>query len=1054
MTVNPITPERWRRIEELLDEALELPAGQVAAFLDRACAGDAELRSSVERLLTADRAAGGFMAVPAYAAAASLLTEFDTPFMAAGGLPGELEGREIGPYRIVRRIGSGGMGVVYLARDLRLDRTVAVKLLPADWAGTPAARERFQREARLVSALDHPNICTLHDIGETEDGRLYLVMAYYQGETLKARLARGPLPVEEAVELAVQIGRGLARAHAAGIVHRDIKPANIVVTEHGEAKILDFGIAKSAGEAALTRTGSSLGTPAYMSPEQASGGAVDERTDVWSLGVLLYEMISGRQPFVADHPQAQIHAILQREPEPLDHGRHDLPAAVIRTVQRALTKDPARRTPSVAAFISDLYNATGPQALAAAARRRHWRALAAAGVLAAALLGFAGWWTWRGAQPGRGADAGVATPVRGGAEVAAVPEVGILPLVNRTGDASLDWYGEGVAHLVGSSLISSRHLRLAPELRVEPLIAVTGEAERIRRAAASGIDVLLSGEILPGPRGLTLAARCVETGSGRQIAARRFDGLAAKDLPHTVDEIAREVRKALNVPSSETVDVFAADFPAANPEAYESYVAGLRAFAAKNNGEAEAAFRRALRQAPGFTMARYRLAHTLAVVSSTDEAKVEILKALAEADRLPDREARYVRALDAYIDRHYDDAIQGYRGIVERYPHDIEAHYLLAIVLKGKGRYDEALAEVRLLFELVPEDTSLWDLSGETHLAQGNLHQAVQDFARFLALKPDSAEGHKLLGDTYRAERELPLAAGSYAKALRLDPKLRSAAVALAVTDALRGERAAARDRLQAVAADTGAAPRDRIDAVIELASLLRAEGRFRRAAESLAGLRELLAAERVRESLALSVRGTSLLELGEAAAARLLLERAVERSPGPATRYLFARGLLELQERRYGEVEKTAGQIVELALPADNPDRTEEKAAACLRGMRELAMNRPQAAVEELSRAVSLQGNEYVSYRLWLARAYLAAGNLPGALAAAHEAERAPESLKPRLDLELDRVRALLVLAQAQKAMGYPAEASALARRFLDRWQGADPGLPDIVLARRLAGP
>jgi tetratricopeptide (TPR) repeat protein len=426
---------------------------------------------------------------------------------------------------------------------------------------------------------------------------------------------------------------------------------------------------------------------------------------------------------------------------------------------------------------------------------------------------------------------------------------------------------------------------------------------------------------------------------------------------------------------------------------------------------------------------------------------------LAEADRLPDREARYVRALEAYVSRRYDDAIAGYQGIIERFPYETEAHYFLAIVLKSKGRYAESLAQTGILLRLEPENASLWDLSGETHLAQGRLSQAVQDFERFLALKPDSAEGHKLLGDTYRAEGELPLAAGSYAKALQLDPRLRSAAVALAVTDALRGERAAARERLQALVADTGAEPRDRIDAVFELASLLRAEGRFRRAAESLAGMRKLLAAEHVRESLALSVRGTSLLELGEAAAARPLLERAVERSPGPATRYLFARGLLELQERRYDEVEKTAGQIVELALPADNPDRTEEKAAACLRGMRELAMNRPQEAVEELSRAVSLQGNEYVSYRLWLARAYLAAGNLPGALAAAHEAERAPESLKPRLDLELDRVRALLVLARAQKAMGYPAEASALARRFLDRWQGADPGLSDIELARRLAG-
>jgi len=1050
MTDDPMNRERWHRIEEVLDEALELPAEEVSAFLDRACAGDGALRADVESLLDADRRAAGFLASPASAAAASLLNDAETPLLLPDAQPGDLEGRDMGPYRILRRIGSGGMGVVYLARDTRLDRTVALKLLPADWAGTAASRERFLREARLVSALDHPNICTLHDIGETDDGRLYLVMSYYPGETLKAKLARGALPVAEAVELAVQVGRGLARAHEAGIVHRDIKPANVIVTDHGEAKVLDFGIAKSAAETGLTRTGSSLGTPGYMSPEQALGQAVDGRTDVWSLAVVLYEMIAGRQPFAADHPQAQIHAILNREPEPLDRGRHDVPAAVTRAVGKAMTKDLGRRTPSVNAFIADLTATTGAQALAAAAHRRHWRALAAAGVLAAALLGTGGWWIWRGAH-GAPSSGGAAASVSRTAAVAAVPAVGVLPFVNRTGDASLDWYGEGVAGLVRDSLSASRHLQVVSGLRADPLAAVAGEGERARRAAESGITVLVIGEILPGQGGLTLAARCVETRTGRQLAARRFDGLAPKDLLHTADEVALEARKALNVPPTEAVDVFAADFATDNPEAYASFISGSRHLAAKRYDEAAVAFSRALRQAPEFTMARYRLAQTLATIGRTDEALVEIRKAVAKADRLADRDARYVRAFEAYVSRHYDDAVNAYRELSERYPYEIEGHYYLALLLRRMQRYDDALAQIAVLTRLEPENPNLWDLSGGTHLLKGNLHQAVQDFEHLLTLEPGSAEGHKMLGDAYRAEGELSLAASSYSEALRLDSRLDRAAVALAVTEALGGDRAAAERRLEKLVANRGASPRDRLDAAFELASLLRAEGRFRRAAEILASLEAPLASEKVRESLALSVRGTSLLELGDLSAARSLIDRAVRSFAGTPTRYLFARGLVELRENRLKDLEATVAKIQADALPADNPDRTEEKAAACLLGMRELQEGRPQGAVNAFARAVNLRGTEYASYKLWLAKAYLAAGVLSQALAAAHEASQPSDPANPRLDLELDRTRALLVLAQVHKAFGHPAEASDFAKRFLDRWQGADPGLPELGAAHGL---
>ena len=222
-------------------------------------------------------------------------------------------GTQLGPYEIVSQLGQGGMGVVYEARDPRLDRHVAIKLLPPDLTRDDTAKQRFLQEAKAASALDHPNICTIHEINETDDGQLYLVMAHYEGETLKERIARGPVELDDAIDIATQVGEGLAEAHKAGIVHRDIKPANLLVTKTGTAKILDFGLAKLAGTEGVTQTGTTVGTVAYMSPEQARGQEVDHRTDIWSLGVVLYEMLAGTPPFRGENLAAVVHAILERD---------------------------------------------------------------------------------------------------------------------------------------------------------------------------------------------------------------------------------------------------------------------------------------------------------------------------------------------------------------------------------------------------------------------------------------------------------------------------------------------------------------------------------------------------------------------------------------------------------------------------------------------------------------------------------------------------------------------------------------------------------------------
>jgi len=226
-------------------------------------------------------------------------------------------GKTISHYKIIEKLGGGGMGVVYKAEDTKLKRPVALKFLPLDLTRDDESKKRFIHEAQAASAIQHNNICTIHEIDETSDGQIFICMDYYEGETLKKKIARGPMPVEETIDMAIQVAEGLAKAHGKEIVHRDIKPANVMVTDDGVVKIVDFGLAKLSGKTILTKEGTTLGTVAYMSPEQTRGTDVNHRTDIWALGVILYEMLAGEQPFKGDYEQAIMYSIMNEEPDPI-----------------------------------------------------------------------------------------------------------------------------------------------------------------------------------------------------------------------------------------------------------------------------------------------------------------------------------------------------------------------------------------------------------------------------------------------------------------------------------------------------------------------------------------------------------------------------------------------------------------------------------------------------------------------------------------------------------------------------------------------------------------
>jgi serine/threonine protein kinase/TolB-like protein len=404
---------RWQRVQDALWAALEREPAAREAFLTGHCAGDSELLAEVYSLLEAHEAAGAFLGGPVpsgstpggsargrrlFQEAADFTTE-ERAFWIDAAPPHDVSlrrevaallhvyargaavsagrdppldpdpflGRTISHYKIFEKLGEGGMGVVYRARDTRLGRVVALKFPAPCLAGDANARARVLREARAASALDHVNICTIHEIGETDAGQVFIAMACYAGETLEEKLQRSRLPLDEVLGYSVDMAQALAKAHEHGITHRDIKPANVMVTDDGVVKLLDFGLAEAADER-LTEPGVARATPAYMSPEQARGERVDHRSDIWSLGVVLYEMLTGCRPFRGEHAQAVIHGILHDEPEVVSRRRPEAPALLEQIVARALARRVADRYDDAEALLRDLRQARDNVAAAQSAR--------------------------------------------------------------------------------------------------------------------------------------------------------------------------------------------------------------------------------------------------------------------------------------------------------------------------------------------------------------------------------------------------------------------------------------------------------------------------------------------------------------------------------------------------------------------------------------------------------------------------------------------------------------------------------------------------------------
>jgi len=725
------TPERYRRVRELYLAARGVAPAERGGWLDEACRGDAGLRTEVEELIAAETR--GPDETPGRG-------ERERPAgPPRGGAP-----RRIGPYVVEEAIGSGGMGVVYRAHDPRLDRPLAIKLLTEGLSGSGEARERFGRESRAASALDHRNICTVYDVGEHE-GRLFLAMAYCPGGSLRERLADGPLPVDEARSVGTGVAAGLAAAHAKGIVHRDVKPANVMLGDAGGGgvRLVDFGVAKLADEAGLTRTGASLGTPGYMAPEQVRCETAGPPADVWSVGALLYEMLAGEPPFPGE-PPGVLYASLHEEPEPLAEVRPDTPPWLAAIVTRCLAKRPEDRFADAGELLAALKAGDGAAAPTLAAGR---------GATASQRRG--GRWTRGRRRALAWSAAGALTLTAGvvlfalfgptaGPAGAAVGSIAVLPFDHPPDDPELAALAGGLAErithnlgrLEGLSVIAAASSARVAAEDVDP-------AEAAERLGAGGVVV---GRLDRRGGVVSVGAELVDPATGRQLWGERFDESPA-DLIRLEQDLSREIARAVKRRLSRAERREVERVGTAEPEAYREHLTGLHHASRQRYPEAIAAFRRAAELDPAWGAPWAEIARSYAYLGFFGRMDTETAypQALAAVDRAlelaPDLGAAWSAKAQAGIFAGADPAAalaDAERG-VELDPGSATAHYLLGAVAIAADRPRLAVDELVRTVELDP-------LSPPARMQLARARMRLHDYGGAIAALEENREIHPQFG--------------------------------------------------------------------------------------------------------------------------------------------------------------------------------------------------------------------------------------------------------------------------------------------------------------------
>ncbi len=604
-----------------------------------------------------------------------------------------------GRYQIIEELGRGGMGVVYKAKDSKLKRIVALKFLPSEWTHNFQAKERFAREAQAAASLDHPNICTVHEVDEAE-GRIFISMAFVEGESIKAKIERGPFKIDEALGIGTQVAEGLREAHKKGIVHRDIKSANIMVTETAQAKIMDFGIARVTGGTLLTQEGMTMGTVAYMSPEQARGEGVDQRTDIWSFGVVLYEMLGRQLPFKGEHDQAVVYSILNKQPRPISDLRPDIPASIEQVVGKALEKNPDKRYQRIDDLLDDLRSLSGgiePEGIRARLRKakllRRKRAIIYAGVASLLIVVTV-----------------IALTLFTGS-LKAMDSIAVLPIENLTGDPGQEYFVDGVTDELIGQLAQIGALRVISRTSV---MKYKGEKKPLPEIARElRVDAVVEGTVHKVGGNVRIRVELIAAlPEERNLWAQTYDRSVA-DVLVMYSEMARAIAGKMRVKLAPQEKTRLASARQVNAEAYEAYLKGQFHFYKLTRPDLDSALRYfefALDKDPNYAQAYAGIASVwvgrqqqgfVPTREAAPRAKAAAAKALELDNTLA--EVHYTLAgIRTWTDWNWEGGAAEYRRAIELNPNYPDARAPFSHLLNIMKRPEEGMVQIKRALELDP----------------------------------------------------------------------------------------------------------------------------------------------------------------------------------------------------------------------------------------------------------------------------------------------------------------------------------------------------------------
>jgi serine/threonine protein kinase/Tfp pilus assembly protein PilF len=678
----------------------------------------------------------------------------------------------LGHYKILEEIGRGGMGIVYKAEDTKLKRTVALKFLPPQLSSDPETKERFIHEAQAASALDHPNICTIYEISESGAGESYIAMACYDGQSLKLKIENCRLKIDESINIAIQIAQGLQKAHEKGIVHRDIKPANIMITNDGTAKILDFGLAKLAGQTRLTKTGSTVGTAAYMSPEQAKGEPVDQRTDIWSLGVVMYEMLSGKLPFEADYEQAMIYSIINEDPVPVSNLNEDVSAELKAMVHRCLAKNGKERYQTIDDLLLDFksfskkinisFDESLPKLIGRFWRKKFVRRIM---LLASAIV-----------------LVGVMYLLFWPKLIEPIP-IAVISFENQTGDEGNNRLSKIIPNLLITALEQSGRFQVVTLERLRDLLKQTGKDSidyidsdiGFELCQMEGINNLALGTIVKMGEIIVTDLKILDVESKGIVHTAQSRGEGENSIMGQIDELTKEIASKLGglteeefTESHRSIE----DITTNSPEAYNYYILGRENLDAYLFEEARNNLTKAVRLDSTFAMAHIYLAYAYHWVwefpaefdTFLEMAKKNRNKATHKDQILLDYDYAYMKGLDQ------SKSARALTEAIPLNPKEKQIFGRLAQFHRSKGDIDSAIVFYKKVLDLDPTDKRTLNNIGYMYVKNREYSIAINYFQKCADISPLDANPYDSMGEVYLMMNDYSKSIEMYQKAFNLNP--------------------------------------------------------------------------------------------------------------------------------------------------------------------------------------------------------------------------------------------------------------------------------------------